>query len=234
MADMTQATETNEATAKPKKAKVLRYMILDKFFKIPAVNIPSKDGKKRKLTIQHRIGADGGAYEIEALMDKTGLEKELLATGVKLEKKFHDRKTFEKFFNISHKDYVTRLRAWIRMYRNHLVSFYEGQGIRPVMNFVPVDDPKKPVLFIQGFYDTSTLMPVLGDISDITLALEVKNAHLKSAVDEYRENQKIAKQAVNLPGINKDIQHRLTQVASGTVDRALLLERFVEGGEKQQ
>lgn len=164
-------------------------------------------------------------------MVKTGLEKELLATGVKLEKKFHDRKTFEKFFNISHKDYVTRLRAWTRMYRKYLVGFYEPQGIRPIMNFVPLSDPKKPVLFIPGFFDTNSLTPVLGELDDITLALEVKNAHLKSAVDEYRENQKIAKQAMNLPHVNKDLQHRLTQVASGTIDRALLLERFTEGEE---
>lgn len=195
------------------------------------MNIPAKDGTKRKLTIQHRIGSDGGAFTLEELMVKTGLEKELLAAGMKIEKKIHDRKDFEKFFNIFHKDYTTRLRAWTRMYRAYLVGFYEPQGIRPIMNFVPLTDPKKPVLFIPGFFDTNTLTPVLGDLDDITLALEVKNAHLKSAVDEYRENQKIAKQAMNLPHVNKDLQQRLTQVASGTIDRTLLLERFSEGGE---
>jgi len=193
---------------------------------MPTVNIPAKDGSKRKLTLQHRTGSDGGAYMLEELMDRTGLETELLKLGTKLEKKFHDPKTFEKFFNITHKDYTNRLRMWIRQYRTYLVGFYEPQKIKPVMNFVPVDDPKKPVLFIQGFVDIENLTPVLGDIDDVTLALEVKNGHLKSAVDEYRENQKIAKQAMGLPGINKDVQNRLSQVVSGAVDRVYLLERF--------
>jgi hypothetical protein len=225
---------TDQATTEPteKKSKAPKFMTLDRFFKTPPVNVPAKDGSKRKLTIQHRVGSDGGSYSIEKLMDKTGLEKELLAIGVKLEKKFHDRKTFEKFFNIAHKDFVSRLRAWVNMYRKYLIEFYAPQSIRPIMNFLPIDDPKKRELFISGFVDVNTLSPVFGEFSDITLALEVKNAHLKSAVDEYRENQKIAKAAMALPGVNKDLQHRLTQVATGTIDRAMLLERVTEEASK--
>lgn len=194
------------------------------------MNVTSKDGTKRRLTLQHRTGHEGGAFTMEALMSKTGLEKELFAIGVKLEKKFHDRKTFEKFFNIAHKDFVTRLRAWVNMYRKYLIDLYLPQALRPILNFVPIDDPKKRQLCIAGFYDTNTLTPAFGELDDITLALEVKNSHLKGAVDEYRENQKIAKQAMHLPGVNKDLQNRLTQLASGTLDRTMLLERL-SGGE---
>jgi len=219
--------EHNTATA-----KAPRYLVLDKYFRLPGpVTVPAKDGSKRKLSLQHRVGPDGGAWNLEELMEKTGLEKELLATTIKLERKFHNRKDFDRLFNITHKDYTTRLRAWIRIYKSYLVEFYASQGIRPVMNFVPDADPKHPVLYIQGFIDIETLTPVFGDLDDLTLAIEVKNAHLKSAVDEYRENQRIAKQAMNLPGVNKDLQNRLSQIVAGTVDRLLLLERFPKDDE---
>jgi len=36
---------------------------------------------------------------------------------------------------------------------------------------------------------------------------------------------------MNLPGVNRDLQNRLSQIVAGTVDRLLLLERFPKDDE---
>jgi len=60
---------------------------------------------------------------------------------------------------------------------------------------------------------------------DLVSALEHKNAHLKQMVDEYNMNRQIARNMMSLPGVNKDIQHRLNNVATGAIDRQMLLEQ---------
>lgn len=207
------------------------YMVIDRFFRIKPVSLPAKDGSKRRFTLEHRIGDDGGTFTIAHLTDVTGMEAKAVKEATEARKGIHNKKTAKKVYNDILRDARNRVRGWVKAYRNHLIEFYAPQGIRPVMRFVPAKDENdatkiKKVVFIQGFYDTDSLTPVIGDIDAITLALEARNAKLKLSVDEYRENQAIAKKALALPGINKDIQNRLNQIVTGSVTPLLLDERF--------
>lgn len=201
------------------------YLKLDKFFKTPPATLPAKDGSKRKIILEHRLGSDNGAYTLSNLLQRTGLLKELTDRAIVMEKKIPDAKLSNQFFNALQAKYFMRLRMWVKSYRSYLTRYYLGQKIRPIMNFVPTPNDKKPVLFIQGFVDIETSVPLLGDLDDITLAIEAKNSNLKKMMDEYKSNQIIAKKMMSLPNINKDLEHRLNLVATGQLERIEFKDR---------
>ena len=215
-----------EKEEKTVSAKAPRFMVFDRWFRIPPVKVKAKDNPDEKIILEWRTGRDGGAWTIDQYMTKTGADKELLKKGTSLEKKFPDRRVFKEFFDSLHMHALGRIRTQWRSYRSYIARKVRSQGIRPIAAFVPVDDPENPIGFIQGFIRIDTLAPAAGEIADIVLALEATNARLKPMVDEYRENQQVARKIMGLPGVNKDIQNRLGQVVSGNLDRALLLERF--------
>lgn len=207
---------------------------LEKLFRIPETTVIAKDGSKRKLILEHRLGSKVGTFTRDELFTKTGLEKEFYDYTDKLIKKFPDVKTKNALVDSLEKRYRARLSSWVKAFRSSLISFYSGQRIRPIMAFVPVRDIKKPELFIQGYIDTESLVPILGEVEDITLAIEAQNAQLKRMVDEYEENRRIAKKALSLPGLNKDLQYRLDQLASGTLEKTHLLERIEQKKDKEE
>jgi hypothetical protein len=212
-------------------------MRLDPFFRTNVATVMSKDGSKRRFAIQHNTGRDR-AYTLAQLMDLTKVEAEAVEEALAAKKSIHNKKTANKVYNSILRDALNKVRGWVKSYKADLIEFYSPQRIRPVMNFVPNTDEKaesdKPVVFIQGFFDVDSLMPVLGDIDSVTLALEIRNASLIDKVNEYRENQAIAKKSLSLPGINRDIQNRLTNIVAGNVTKHLLEERLKgsEGDEK--
>lgn len=182
----------NDSSSKP-------FMVLDKHFRLNRpVSLPSRVDPKKRYTIEHCMNGD--AFTIARLVELLGVEEKA--------KEVHDARKM--------------VLGWVRSYRAYLADFYSAQRIKPIMRFVPVEDEKdltkiEKAIFIQGFYDVDTLMPVLGDIDTIALALESRNAELKEWADEYLENQSIAKKALALPGIKKDVQNRLNRVVTGSV-----------------
>jgi hypothetical protein len=222
----------NEIEAKSKK--LTGYMRLDPFFRTNVATVMSKDGSKRRFTIQHQMGRER-AYTLRQLMDLTKLEEEAVEEALAAKRGIHNKKTAQRVYNTILREALNKVRGWVKSYKADLIEFYLPQRIRPVMNFVPNTDAKaesdKPVVFIQGFYDLDSLMPVLGDIDSVTLALEIRNANLVDKVNEYRENQAIAKKSLSLPGINRDIQNRLNNIVAGNVTKHLLEERLKSNEE---
>jgi len=207
----------------PKKDKTLA-QILNGLFRIPPASMLARDGSRRHFKVEHRIDKDV-YFTMESLIDKTDLDDEITEKA-RVYEKLGD-KVFKKEFRRLYKDAKNTIRGAVRAFRaGFLTDFYVSQGIAPIMAFMPGVDPKRPKkrgLYIVGFYDTGTLVPVLGEIDDITLALELRNAYLKGAVDEYREKQGIAKAALQIPGVNKDLQQRLQRIVAGEVDRQYLI-----------
>jgi len=208
--------------------------ILDGLFRIPEVSLLAKDGSRRHFRVSHRIGKDRvsesnpGYFTVDTLIDKMELDDEIVEKARIYEKL--GKEALRKEFGRLHREARNTVRNAVRGYKSGpLTGFYTQQGIAPILTFMPGVDPKHPKkrgCYIVGFYDTASLMPVLGDIDDITLALEIRNAYLKGAVDEYRENQGIAKKAIGLPGINRDLQNRLQHVVAGEVDRQYLIQQI--------
>lgn len=212
---------------KARKDAESAFMVLNQFWKTDPVSVLAKDGSKLRYTLEHRIGRPG--YTMKALFELVGLEKKLADFRIQMRKEIRNDKTREKVINSEKKALKSRLRGWIRDFKTvYLPDKYKVQNLRPIMSFLPdkESEAEEKIIFIEGFINTQTLMPVVGDIDAVTLAMEIRNAKLKDAVDEYRENQAIAKKALSLPGINKDIQNRLTNIVAGNVDRLLLHERF--------
>jgi len=215
--------------AEATKTKVEKFLKLLKFWAMPPVNLKAKDGSGRKITVEHCVGREV-MMTIEEIMDKTGLAKELLARSIKLEKKF-DPKNFEEFFKAIHRKYIGTVHNWHRSTRSFLFRFYEPQRFFPIYNFGYTEPfvqgkKNKKHLFIQGLVDSRSLTPIYWEeLNDLVSALEHKNAHLKQMVDEYNMNRQIARNMMSLPGVNKDIQHRLNNVATGAIDRQMLLEQ---------
>lgn len=218
---------------KAKKDDETGFMILDQFWKTDPASVVAKDGSKLRYTLEHRVGRPG--LTMKALFDLTGLEKRLGEFRIKMRDEIRNDKTREKVIASEKKALKSKLRGWIRGYKStYLPDKYKVQNLRPIMAFLPdkESEEEEKGIFIEGFINIQTLMPVIGDIDAVTLAMEIRNAKLKDAVDEYRENQAIAKKALALPGINKDIQNRLTNIVAGNVDRLLLHERFKKEDEQ--
>jgi hypothetical protein len=200
-------------------------MKLDSLFILgKSVSPKARDGSERKL---HRIGRARGAYTRGQLFSKLGLEKEYKKTCKKLQRKFHDSDEFEELAIEIHARRMARLGGWIQDYRGHLTKYYADQDLEPVMYFVPVDeDRSNDILFLQGFVDPGTDNFVTGDFEDVVLALESSNVRRKPQAEKYDRTRKIARNMLKLPGVNRDLRDRLLRVASGTIDRPMLKERF--------
>jgi hypothetical protein len=223
--------------ALPIKERKTNYLKLEKYWKIPPLTIGAKDGSKRKLILEHRIGRE--AFTEDELFTQLGMEKELLKHTIQMEKNFSDSKVKQFYANAAHAKYMARLRHWLGAYRAHLCRMYIGQRIKPIMRPIPIEDPKHPGQIrkewgIWGFIDVDTLSPIIGDLDDITLAIESANANIKKMVDEYKENQAIARKALTLPSVNKDLMNRLNMVASGTLEKVHLIERITGETEEKK
>jgi hypothetical protein len=218
------------AKAEAKKAE--GFMSIDSSWKIDPASVPAKDGSKIRYTIQHRMGPPG--VDKKDLFFITGLEDRLTDARVRIKKEVRGEANQKKLIRSEKSDLAKALSDYIRSYREYLHEFYLEIGIRPIFQRLPEDpnDPKAVKKFqIPGFYNLKTLKPVLGDIGMVTLALEMRNADLKDSVDEYRENQMIAKNALELPNLNKDLENRLSNIVAGTVSKQYLLERVKGEGE---
>lgn len=216
------ATPTKPAPSR--KPELSLTQILDKKFRIPPVNIAAKDGSRRHFKVEHRIGKDDRYFLMETLIDDLGFMDEVVDKARIYEKL--GKKVFEKEFKRLVADARSSVSTAVRAYKSgYMAEFYRNQGIAPIISFMPGVDPKHPKrrgVYIVGFYDTASLTPVLGEIDEITLSLELSNARLRGAVDQYRENQGIAKQSLGLPGVNKDLANRLQRIVAGEVTRKLI------------
>jgi hypothetical protein len=212
--------------AKTESKNVEGFMSLNSSWKIDPVSVPAKDGSKIRYTIQHRMGPPG--VEKKDLFFIAGLEDRLTDAKVRIKKEIRGESNQRKLIRSEKSDLNKALSDYIRSYREYLDEFYLEIGIRPIFQKLPDEpnDVKSSKKYqIPGFYNLKTLKPVLGDISMVTLALEMRNADLKDSVDEYRENQMIAKNALELPGLNKDLENRLSNIVAGNVSKQYLLER---------
>ena len=198
-------------------------MRLDKKFRVPPVNIRTRD-RDRTIVIEHRLGAKGGAFSRKDLFKSTGLEAEFGKTCTKLSGKFRDREIFDNLCHRIHQGEMQKLNNWVSSYKKYLNNFYLGQRLKPLVGFLPYADKRDPVMVIAGFRDLETHAPVAGDLADISLFLESEAIHSKAIHDHYREIVQIAKTLLKLPDVNKDIQGRMSLVIDGEVTKAGLIE----------
>lgn len=193
---------------------------MEKLFKTPPKTFEAKDRSRRSVILEHRMGKQGGSYTAEALMDRLGLEDEWADTCSKLEKKFRDRATFDKISDQVYRGERAKLSAAVKTFRSNLEKFYQTQGIRPLVAFVPVDD-KHVGLFIQAFVDIETNELVQGDVSDAALWTETVAIRSKPIADLYKQSQTTAKRLLTRKDVNKDLVPRLEAVVSGELPKRI-------------
>jgi hypothetical protein len=195
---------------------------LERKFRIGAHRLRARDGSRRNFTLEHRMGRMGGAFNESDLMELLGMADVFFKRAKQIDKKFPNRDFFNDITKSLFETQRRSARNAVTSLRGFFNRFYAPQGIKVIMTFVPVPGEKEPRVYIQGFYDESTLKPVLGDPEDIALALQTKNTHLKPLAEEYALNRKVAKQMLTLPGVTKSAKERLLLVTSGQLSRKLL------------
>lgn len=214
--------------AVPKKGKIQTWEKVNKLFKVPTKSYPAKDGSSRHLMLEHRVGKAGGAYTLESLMDRLGLNDEWVELCQMFEKKLRrDPKTLQHLSDQIYKGRQSRLRSAIKTFRMKAEAFYETQGIKPLIAMVPISD-KEEGLFIQAFVDLHTGALVAGDVSDAALWSETVATRCKPMVDQYRAAQQCAKKLLGRKDVNKDLAARLEQVVSGNLPPKI---EFKDGGK---
>ena len=201
--------------SQPKKAK--RFMVLEKLFRTPPVQYKAKDGTGRKVIVEHRIGAKAGSFRKTDLMYRTKLEKEWQDLYNKYQNRLRDRKEFERIMDSCWKTQCDKLQKLIRSYRTYLEKFYVAQRLFPLFAYVPIDGSDEMGLYIQALVDVETEALVAGDANDVALWTEVTQVRTLPIKKRNDMSLRIAKQLMKLPGVNKDIQHRMKLVVTGNL-----------------
>lgn len=190
---------------------------MDKLFRINPVRARTKDGET--VTIEHRIGKEGGAFTKNALMDKLGLEKEYYDMVSELEKKFRDRERFKRLCEDTHRGQIAKMHSAVKAYRKYIEQFYANHHPRPLVPmfaFVPISE-KADGLYVQGLLDEESLKLVVGEPEDDALWSETVFTNTKRMADLNARARRVAKALLGLPGLNKDIAHRVQAIAQGNV-----------------
>jgi hypothetical protein len=169
---------------------------LDRLFKIPPAKVKAENGSGM-VTVEHKIGKEGGYHTLRSLMEKLGLEaqhSEFTQYIIKQIKNVDERKKCIDQHYTAQKKYTNRLCG---EYKRHLEIFYGNYPtpLTPAMAFVPVND-KEDALYIQALVVSETLDVVVGEADDV-----------------YRWTEKIF--------VKKDLKQRLHSISQGNIPERL-------------
>lgn len=153
-------------------------------------------------------------------MDCLKLESEWAEVCSKLEKKFRDRRTFDRLAEQVYRGQKAKLSWAIRRFRTKLERFYETQGIRPRLGFVPIND-QETGLFIQAYTDIQTGKLVVGDPQDLADWIEAVVVRTKPMADLFQDATRAAKAFLALKGVNPDLRGRMEAIAEGKTPQGL-------------
>lgn len=190
---------------------------MEKLFRTPPVKYKAKDGSGKRVIVEHRVGKVSGAFRKKDLLMRTKLEKEWTDLYAKYQKKIRDRREFEKIMDGMWKTQCDKLQRMIRAYRVYLEKFYASQEAFPMFIYVPIDDMGTMGLYLQGLLDANSESLLVGKPEDAALWTEVTQIRTKPIKERNLMSLRVAKQLMKLPGVNKDIQHRMKMVTSGNL-----------------
>lgn len=206
----------NAMTAKKKEGRNPQWAWMDGLFRIGPTRIKAKDGSGRSFIIEHRVGKAVTSFRFGDLMKKSGMEKHYSKQCARIQRRITDEDEAVSLMDAVYAANKKRLNAMISRYRKVLVALYKDQGIAPCMSFVPVNDTDS-ALYIQGFVDEK-LKPVAGAVSDLASYTETTYSRTKALRDKNEEAQKIAREILKLPNVNKDVQLRMGMVVKGKLE----------------
>ncbi len=197
---------------------------MDNLFKLETpAKVPVRDGSGEKITIEHRIGRDGGVLTRDHLMNELGLIDQFAEYTREIQKKIkHDEDRLKEILDDKFKILKDRMNRAVSGYRKHLEEFYGSYPtpLLPMFSFVPVGSESEG-LFIQGLVRVSDFGHVLGDPADNLLWSEVTFAATKSFADLNKRSELTALALMRLPGLNKDLQQRARLLSQGKMPEKL-------------
>lgn len=220
-----------------KKALLAR---MDRLFRIPPAKVKAKDGSGEMITLEHRIGRDGGYFTREHLMDKMGLENDYKDYCKELNKKIHNNENLKEMMSDRYRTLKGKLNRIVTDYRRYLVQFYGNRGVgaplAPMFAFVPVTD-KEAGLYIQGLRrdtleggENAGYKLVIGEPSDDLAWCEVTFSQTERQANLNKQAQFTARGLLSHPGLSKEIRHRIQSIAQGKLPEKLTYN----GGEEHK
>jgi len=194
---------------------------IDRLFKISPVKVKAENGSGM-VTVEHKIGKEGGYHTLRSLMEKLGFEaqhSEFVQYIVKQIKNADERKKCIDQHYTAQKNRANRLCS---EYKRHLEIFYGNYPtpLTPAMAFVPVNE-KEDALYIQALVVSETLDLVVGEPEDVYRWTEKIFTKTKQMADLNRRAELQAKALMRHPAINKDLKQRLHAISQGNMPERL-------------
>ncbi len=154
------------------------------------------DGSVRK--IRHQVGRNA-LVTLQHLMDFVG-DGGAIAEAKKATAHMKDKAAAEGIVRSVTSNSYRWLKHIVRVYRKRLEAEYAPMSAKPLMQILMIEPAGNDQLpwwknprgvWIQGFIDTKTAKPLLGDMQDIVQALEDINSRLGRLKRGFEEGGKI-------------------------------------------
>lgn len=199
---------------------------IDRLFRISPVKVKAKDGSNELIPIEHRLGRDAGYFTGQDLMKKLDLENEFSEYVLDMQKKIRDKDRLKEVLDDKYRLLKGKMNRVVSDYRKYLEQFYGNypRALLPMFAFVPVGE-KMDGLYLQGLADDATLKLVAGDAEDATRWCETVFSKTKKWADLNARAESQAKALLALPGLNKDLKHRIQVIAQGKMPARLTFEK---------
>jgi hypothetical protein len=190
---------------------------MDKIFRTSPYKAKARDGSGEMITLEHRIGADGGHETTESLMKRLGLQEEYASYVIEMGKRIrNDEAQLKEVLDEKYRLFRSKVTHTVSGYRKRLELFYAKypRPLLPMFAFVPVGD-KDNGLYFQGLLDAGTYKLVIGEPEDDCLWCETVFEKTKTFADLNKRAELTAKALTTFPGLNKDLKYRVARISQG-------------------